>query len=1477
MWLKFKTYSDCKPVLTNTDCKLTANAHCKLTLNIHKTLKRFKHIISCIIWTIFALYVILIVLLHLPPVQTFLGSTVATALAQKFGTEVSVGKINLGFFNRIIIDDVRMLDQKGDSMIYASRLSAKVDLLPLKDGKISVSSAQLFGLRANIYRQNAKSDMNIQFMLDSLASKDTTQHKPLDLRIGSVIIRHGSIAYNQRDIASAAGVFSPQHIGISNLSAHIALHHLTDNDIHLSIKKIAFTDKSGLQVKNLRFKVNADKHQARLSDFQLELPKSHLLLEDLIATYRTNEKGKLISETLQFEGGIKPSLITLSDVACFAPILRKWNDALYIDTHFSGTSTSARIHQLHFKTQSGSILLKANAKASDWNRKLHWLANIETLQVSDEGVEQIAANLGSKVKIPKEVLRLGNIYYKGIASGKGKEQIGTKGVLRTDAGNVEIDAHQNGKQLYAKVDTKGINLGKILDNAKLGIIAAHITAQGTKEHLVAKGEIPLFDFNNYRFSNIRLDGSYNKGLIDGLASIADPNINLQVAGKYSIPKKQYEAQLNLAHLQPTILGVKMADNTYTLNDIRVSAKNKGADSYLDLEAPFANIHVKGQYDYGTLVQTMTNMLASKLPTLPGIGKTSNKTRNNFSIEAEIASTEILQRMLGVPLDIQQPVVIDGNISDLDRSVNLTAQLPAFSYNGSDYSGGALQMNTEGDTLKVDARIKTGAAGSISPTLHVKAAAADNTLMASLGYNNHSKSLPIHGALNAEAQFYKNTDNVSTAHVDIKPSLIHIGEKPWKVHPADITYSKNHLEIENFEVSHGDQHVAVNGLATPNKEDSIVAQLKDVDVEYILNLVNFHSVDFSGKASGKAIVKSIFNDPDAYAKLDIKDFEFEHGPMGILHANVSFNKELSQIDINAVADEGEEHQTLIDGYVSPKRNYIDLGIEAQGTNMKFMESFCGSFMDDIQARAHGKVNLVGDLSDINLVGDLYATGKMHMKQLGTEYSFKNLHAHAIPDDILLNNDTIFDRNHNMALVSGGIHHKHLTRLSYDLTLKAHNFLGYDTHEFGDNTFYGTVYATGEVGIHGKSGETIIDIDAEPGPGSIFVYNVASPDAISDKSFIHWHDIAPELTDSLKQQQKDADDDIDFSSDRRINFLVNATPNLTLKLMMDPQSGDYITLNGNGVLRANWFNKGSFDMFGNYVVDHGVYKLTIQNVIKKDFEFMPGGTIAFGGNPYNAPLNLQAKYTVNGVPLSDLSIGRSFSSNNIRVDCLMNITGTPQSPSVDFSMDLPTVNTDAKQMIYSVINSQEEMNQQVLYLLAIGRFYAQTKNNQSSEDADQQSQTSLAMQSFLSGTISQQLNTVLSNVVKSNNWNFGANISTGDEGFNNAEYEGILSGRLLNNRLLFNGQFGYRDNANATQSFIGDFDLRYLIFPNGNLAVRMYNQTNDRYFTRNSLNTQGLGLIMKKDFNGWRDLFGIKKKKKEVKKKSGSKKAIRKENK
>ena len=310
-------------------------------------------------------------------------------------------------------------------------------------------------------------------------------------------------------------------------------------------------------------------------------------------------------------------------------------------------------------------------------------------------------------------------------------------------------------------------------------------------------------------------------------------------------------------------------------------------------------------------------------------------------------------------------------------------------------------------------------------------------------------------------------------------------------------------------------------------------------------------------------------------------------------------------------------------------------------------------------------------------------------------------------------------------------------------------------------------------------------------------------------------------------------------------------------MDANTGDYISLNGEGNIKATYYNKGPFHMFGTYTVEHGTYGITIQNIIKKNFVFQNGGTLIFGGDPFDANLNLQAQYTVNGVSLSDLNMGNTFSNNTVRVNCLMNILGTPGNPQVEFDFELPTVNSEENQMIRSYIAGQQEMNQQVLYLLGIGRFYTQGVNN---AQVQEYGQTQLAMQSFLSGTVSSQINEVLSQVIKSDDWNFGANISTGNEGWHNAEYEGLISGRMLNNRLHINGQFGYRDNATqATPSFIGDFDISYMLNPNGSLAIKAYNQTNDRYFTRSSLNTQGIGFIIKKDFNTLKDLLTWRKKK------------------
>ena len=733
-------------------------------------------------------------------------------------------------------------------------------------------------------------------------------------------------------------------------------------------------------------------------------------------------------------------------------------------------------------------------------------------------------------------------------------------------------------------------------------------------------------------------------------------------------------------------------------------------------------------------------------------------------------------------------------------------------------------------------------------INLLAHAAHNNIKTSLSWDNNDPEKQQSGNLNTIVRLYKNLAGLPEAQFRVQPSHIILNNSTWDIEPSDILYHKNHLLVDQFVVHRGTQHIIIDGIASENASDSLIVDLNEVEVAYILDLVNFHSVEFSGKATGRATARSLFKDFAAYAKLRVGQFKFEEGRMGTLYADVDWNQEKEQIDISAVADDGVEAQTIINGYVSPVHNTIDLDIQANGTYIDFMQNFTKSFISHITGHAEGNARLAGTLDNINLTGNLVVDGEATITPLNTTYQLKRDTVIMIPDEIELHNMMVLDREGHQGILSGGIHHKHLTKLSYDLNLTADNLLAYDFTDFGESTFYGTVYATGEVGIHGHGNDVIIDCDVTPQKNSVFVYNAATTDALSKQEFIEWEDSSdssnPSRTSKVSPSRA-------TETDIYINFLINTTSDATLRLLMDTNTKDYITLNGEGAIRATYHNKGAFNMFGTYTVDHGTYGITIQNIIKKNFNFNRGGTIVFGGDPYQAALNLQAVYTVNGVSLSDLNIGNSFTNNTIRVNCLMNIGGQPAAPVVDFDLEMPTVNADEQQMIRSIINGQQEMNQQVVYLLAIGRFYNQGNNNASDEQTDR---TSLAMQSFLSGTLSTQINTLLGQIIKNNNWNFGANISTGNEGWHNAEYEGIINGRMLNNRLHFNGQFGYRDNATkANPSFIGDFDLQYMLFPNGNLALKVYNQTNDRYFTRSSLNTQGLGIIMKKDFNSLRDLF------------------------
>ena len=1386
------------------------------------------------------LYAIVMMAIRIPWVQQYIGEKAALAVGNKLGTKVEVGQIDLGFLNRLILDNVVIYDQQQRQMVSAARITAKIDFSSLAVGKISISSAQLFGAHLQLYKATQDAQPNFQFALDSLASKDTTNQTPLNLRINSLIVRRSSVCYDQLDEPETQDRLNPKHLNIGSISAHAILKTLTDDSININLKRLSFNEQSGLNVKRLALQLAAGRHNANLHSFLLQLPNSAICVDSITATYHPEQFWK----SLVLKGTVNNTHVAPADLKCLLPEVKDYQQTIALTSSFSFDDYTLRVHKLQAASDNGDIGFAANGRIrKPEHEPTDWHCNVDHINIANNVIDFVSKNI---VPLPDLVLRLGYIQVNGTFDGDSEGTLHTKADVKTGIGSVNAWLRSGKDKLFSgSVKSDGFDIGKLTDNDKLGLMAANFNVNGTVDkQIIAKGRIDMLQYDDYAYKNIEINGNYTTDQLIGWAEITDPKLSAQLA--VNLQGKSINDAVGIVSLHR----LHLPEKDYYLNYLQLESGFEDGRHFLTLNSDFAHADLTGEFDYTTLPQSLINAIGSVLPALPGLPPIKETTSNNFTFKMMLGKTDWLQKLLDVNLSIKRPVSLSTTVNDNTSQIMVDLKAQSFSYNGTGYRDCNIHIFSPNDILFFKADLTTQPNNEDSHDFSLSGNAANNALDFSLTWDNNSQQKPVKGVLNAVGLLYRNLDDQPEAHLRVLPSAIVIDKSVWQMEPSDVLYSTDRLLVDHFIVHNDDQYIRINGTGSKQKTDSLFVDLRNVEVAEILELIDFDAVSFSGKASGRATLTSVFDDPDAAANLRVAQFKFEEGRMGNLHALVDWNKEKKQIDINATANDGPEAVTYINGYVSPENNYIDLSISAHGTYLDFMHTYTKSFISDITGHANGSIRLAGPLSAINLTGGLIVDAEATITPLNTTYQLRQDTITLVYNEIALNNQTVYDKYGNTAYLSGAIYHEDLKNLSLDLHVTTDKFLAYDFQDFGDQSFYGTVFASGDVDIRMKENDVNIDCEVTPLENSVFVYNAANPDAINSQEFITWvtHPTSSDGHASPTLQT----DQTDQTSNIYMNFLINATPDATMRLLMDARTNDYISLNGNGIIQASYYNKGAFQMFGTYTITSGTYDITIQNIINKKFQFQPDGTITFGGDPYSAALNLQALYTVNGVSLSDLNIGNSFSSNTVRVNCLMNIGGQPSSPRVTFDLDLPNVNADEKQMVRSLLSSQQEMNQQVLYLLGIGRFYSQGQNNAGQQE--QQNQTALAMQSFLSGTLSTQLNNVINQFVKTDNWNFGANISTGTEGWNNAEYEGIVNGRMLNNRLLINGQFGYRDNAtHANPSFIGDFDVRYLLTPNGNFALKVYNQTNDRYFTRSSLNTQGIGIIMKKEFNSLSDFF------------------------
>ena len=94
------------------------------------------------------LFIILSILLYIPPIQNFLVGKATAIASEKTGMQISIARITLSFPLDLVVKGVRVISEK-DTLLDVDRLQVDVQLLPLLHKQVEVDAVRLQSARVN--------------------------------------------------------------------------------------------------------------------------------------------------------------------------------------------------------------------------------------------------------------------------------------------------------------------------------------------------------------------------------------------------------------------------------------------------------------------------------------------------------------------------------------------------------------------------------------------------------------------------------------------------------------------------------------------------------------------------------------------------------------------------------------------------------------------------------------------------------------------------------------------------------------------------------------------------------------------------------------------------------------------------------------------------------------------------------------------------------------------------------------------------------------------------------------------------------------------------------------------------------------------------------------------------------------------------------------------------------------------------------
>ncbi len=1139
--------------------------------------------------------------------------------------------------------------------------------------------------------------------------------------------------------------FDGDHIRIENLNATLEHVQVIEDTIKANVKLLQLKERSGLEIKKLstQFKLTP-----RIMEFdKLSLKTNKSVIGDYYAMEYTHfaKDFKEYIQNVTMRSHLKESLVHTDDIAFFAPAMRNLHQKANLNAQFVGTVANFEATnitaQYNKSFVAGTLLMKG-------------IPNMRSAQIQFKDVTAKTNYSDLSNWIPEltnikdfPFAEMGELVFKGDFNGSIYD-FETHGKTNTKLGLVDTKIRlkfpEQGEPNYdGLIDTYRFNVGKLFNIESLGMVNFRGKIAGSSFNLEkiktnVEGVIDSLEFNNYKYANITTNGLFQKGYFNGTLRIKDPNVNfisnIELDLKNKVAKYNAVGDLLNANLKELnfsknkiqltgLLDVNFEGNTidnFTGFAKFFNGKLKGTESDVNfdslklesatlngiknirLSSNDFNANINGKFGIVHLPASIQLFLQRYFPTYIPAPKNTPENQQ-FTIDIKTNYIEPYLRLFNKDFYGFNNLDIKGSINTDKQSIALTAKIPlaGFKYNWANYSisDGNITGSGNIDSLQLN---MTANGFNLTDSLIFKNASVQIKTKKDVSdfiIYAVSPSAIEQLALRGKIQTYE--DGLS---INWQPSYFILNHKKWDIQNNGIlNLRESNTSASNFKLSQGIQEFVVSN--TPKQKNGLQLELKNIILGDITKLL-FSNPRLEGVTNGKIQFKNILQDVELYANLDVDKFMFNTDSIGKAQIITSYQHSKGLIPFDIISLNNDYNLTANGTYnlldsISP----LDATLYLNHSKFGMVQQFIGNVINHLDGRANGSIHFAGRIENPYLKGSANLENASFMVDY-TKVKYKVDSGAMIQftnEGIDFGNITVSDQYNRKANFKGKILNQGFKHLEYDMEMSSPKIELLNTDVLDNANFYGKAVGKASMTIKGPEENIKMSITADVNDSShIYLPNATSKESGKSEFIV------------FKKYGKTAQKSSEVPTyNLLVDLEVTANNKTQIDVIMDDLTGEVIKAVGNGRIKIRAGNIEPLSIRGKYNIESGKYDFNFQSFIKKPFELIQeaGNFIEWTGNPTEADIHIDARYTAERVSLNEL-VGSANFSNAVKsyrgsVYVIAALRNKLSQPDIKFSLAFPQGNpissdNEFSQFITRLERDDNEILKQVSFLIVFNSF-------------------------------------------------------------------------------------------------------------------------------------------------------------------------------